>query len=127
MKMSGIDLLVSDAMGVYIPQIFARFDFTNWTGIDQEDIEILLRGPDHPESENYWDAWSMVVINAVHTDPYGNRWRLHQDGDLWIYCEALMTAEEHYNFFGDHPCHPDLDSNIGFETDNWYDTSMELH
>ena len=125
--MSGIDLLVSDAMGVYIPQIFARFDFTNWTGIDQEDIEILLRGPDHPESENYWDAWSMVVINAVHTDPYGNRWRLHQDGDLWIYCEALMTAEEHYNFFGDHPCHPDLDSNIGFETDNWYDTSMELH
>ena len=125
--MSGIDLLVSDAMGVYIPQIFARFDFTNWTGIDQEDIEILLRGPDHPESENYWDAWSMVVINAVHTDPYGNRWRLHQDGDLWIYCEALMTAEEHFNFFGDHPCHPDLDSDIGFETDNWYDTSMELH
>jgi len=127
MKMSGIDLLVSDAMGVYIPQIFARFDFTNWTGIDQEDIEILLRGPDHEDSENYWDAWSMVVINAVHTDPYGNRWRLHQDGDLWIYCEALMTAEEHFNFFGDHPCHPDLDSDIGFETDNWYDTSMELH
>jgi len=125
--MSGIDLLVSDAMGVYIPQIFARFDFTNWTGIDQEDIEILLRGPDHPESENYWDAWSMVVINAVHTDPYGNRWRLHQDGDLWIYCEALMTAEEHFNFFGDHPCHPDLDSDSRFETDNWYDTSMELH
>jgi len=127
MKMSGIDLLVSDVMGVYIPRIFARFDFTNWTGIDQEDIEILLRGPDHPESENYWDVWSMVVINAVHTDPYGNRWRLHQDGDLWIYCEALMTAEEHFNFFGDHPCHPDLDSDIGFETDNWYDTSAELN
>jgi hypothetical protein len=125
MKMSGIDLLVSDAMGVYIPQIFARFDFTNWTGIDQEDIEILLRGPDHPESENYWDAWSMVYINAVHTDPYGNRWRLHQDGDLWIYCEALMTAEEHYNFFGVE--RSDLDADSRFETDNWYDTSMELH
>jgi len=125
MKMSGIDLLVSDAMGVYIPQIFARFDFTNWTGIDQEDIEILLRGPDHPESENYWDAWHMVYINAVHTDPHGNRWCLHQDGDLWIYCESLMTDQEYYDFFGVERL--DLDADSRFETDNWYDTSMELN
>jgi hypothetical protein len=122
--MSGIDLLVSDRHGVYIPQIFAGFDFTNWTGIVAEDIEILLRGPDHEDSQNYWDVWNDVTMDAVHTDTNGNVWRLWQDGDLWIYCEALMTDEEHYNFFGD-PLQ-DLDADSRLETDNWYDTSAEL-
>jgi len=129
--MSGIDLLVSDRNGVYIPQIFAGFDFTNWTGIVAEDIEVLLRGPDHEDSQNYWDVWNDVTMNAVHTDTNGNVWRLWQDGDLWIYCEALMTDEEHFNFFGDYPDHPslhsDIDADSRFETDNWYDTSAELY
>lgn len=101
--MSGIDLLVSGSHGVYIPQIFAGFNFTNWSGIDSEDIEVLLRGPDHEESQNYWDVWNDVTISAVHTDTNGNVWRLWQDVELWIYCEALMTAWERSNFFGDHP------------------------
>jgi hypothetical protein len=100
--MSGIDLLVSDAHGVYIPQIFAGFDFTNWSGIDPEDIEVLLRGPDHEDSQSYWDVWNDVTMGAVHTDTNGNVWRLWQDGDLLIYCEALMTDEEYYGFFGEH-------------------------
>jgi len=122
--MSGIDLLVSDRHGVYIPQIFAGFDFTNWTGIVAENIEVLLRGPDHEDSQNYWDIWNDVTMNAVHTDTNGNVWRLWQDGDLWVYCEALMTDEEYYNFFGEH--RSDLDADSRLETDNWYDASAEL-
>jgi hypothetical protein len=122
--MSGIDLLVSDHHGVYIPQIFAGFDFTNWTGIVAENIEVLLRGPDHEDSQNYWDIWNDVTMNAVHTDTNGNVWRLWQDGDLWVYCEALMTDEEYYNFFGEH--RSDLDADSRLETDNWYDASAEL-
>jgi len=137
--MSGIDLLISDRNGVYIPQIFAGFDFTNWSGIDPEDIEVLLRGPNHEDSQNYWDVWTDVTDTAVHTDTNGNVWRLWQDGDLWIYCEALMTDEEYYNFFGEHRSALDLedywphrdedldfDADSRFETDNWYDTSAEL-
>jgi len=137
--MSGIDLLVSDRNGVYIPQIFAGFDFTNWSGIDPEDIEVLLRGPNHEDSQNYWDVWTDVTDTAIHTDTNGNVWRLWQDGDLWIYCEALMTDEEYYNFFGEHRSALDLedywphrdedldfDADSRFETDNWYDTSAEL-
>jgi len=123
--MSGIELLVSDAHGVYIPQIFAGFDFTNWTGVDSEDIEVLFRGPNHEDSQNYWDVWDAILYAATYVDANQNVWSLHQDGDLWAICEALMTDEEYYNFFGEHRL--DLDADNRFETDNWYDTSMELH
>jgi hypothetical protein len=125
--MSGIDLLLNDSRGVYIPRDFA-LNFINWDGIESEDIEILQAGPE--DSDWYWETWDSVLCNASYTDEKGNVWRLHQDGDLFSYCEALMTAEEHFNFFGDHPDHPslhsDLDADSRFETDNWYDTSAEL-
>lgn len=121
--MSGIELLLNDSRGVYIPRDFA-LNFINWDGIEAEDIEILKAGPD--ESDWYWETWDSVLSNATYTDEKGNVWRLHQDGDLWCYCEKLMTSEEHYNFFGDHPDHPDIDIDSRFETDNWYDTSAEL-
>jgi hypothetical protein len=52
-------------------------------------------------------------------------WRLYQDGDLFCYCEKLMTDEEYYDFFGEH--RNDLDVDSRFETDNWYDISAELN
>ena len=125
--MSGISILASDSHGIFIPQYAASF-LCNWDGVSQEDIEILNAGPDH---EHYWYAWEAIERDASYTDENGNVWRLYQDGDLWAYCEALMTAEEHYNFFGDHPDHPSLESDLDvdsrFETDNWYDTSAELY
>ena len=110
--MSGIELLLSDSRGVYIPRDFADFG-AHWDGVKAEDLEILAAGPEH---EHYWDAWDAVLGAATYTDGNDNVWHLSQDGDLWAYCEELMTAEEHYNFFGDHPCHPDLDSEVGYET-----------
>lgn len=121
--MSGIELLLNDSRGRFIPRDFAEFDFTNWSGIEPEDIEILLVGPD--ESDWYWETWDHVLSYASYTDPKGrNTWTLHQDGDLFMICEELMTDEEYYNFYGEHRM--DLDAYSRFETDNWYDTSMEL-
>ena len=119
--MSGIDLLLNDSRGVYIPRDFAQY-FIGWKGIEAEDVEILLAGPD--ESDWYWETWDSVLYRAVYTDSNGNTWHLHQNGDLWAVCEKLMTDEEYYNFFGE--ARSDLDTDSRFETDNWYDTSAEL-
>lgn len=117
--MSGIELLLSDSRGVYIPRDFALY-CEDMDGVSAEDIEILKTGPEH---DSYWDAWDCVLQNAKR-EINGKVWRLYQDGDLWAYCEDLMTDEEYYGFFGEH--RNDLDADSRFETDNWYDTSAEL-
>lgn len=100
--MSGINLLISDHRGVYIPRDYAEmFDFDStvtdgWAGVKEADLEILRAGPEH---ELYWDAWDSVLGRAKFTDSKGNDWYLHQDGDLWLYCEALMTDDEYQAFF----------------------------
>jgi hypothetical protein len=119
--MSGISILASDSHGIFIPQYAASF-LCNWDGVTQEDIEILNAGPDH---EHYWYAWEAIERDASYTDEKGNVWRLYQDGDLWAYCEPLMTDDEYYNFFGGPRL--ELDTDGRWETDNWYDTSAELY
>ena len=94
--MSGLELLISDAHGIYIPQRFAMYheDMDNVTA---EDMEILKTGPDH---EHYWEAWEAVLLDAKSVID-GKTWRLYQDGDLWAYCEERMTDEEYKEFFGE--------------------------
>ena len=124
--MSGIEILVSDRWGVYIPKHFAE-NFILWDGVSDSDREILESGP---ENELYWDTWDSVTSDATFTDENGNVWRLFQDGDLWCYCEDLMTDDEYYNFFGgprERSHGLDLDADCRWETDNWYDTSAELY
>lgn len=100
--MSGMELLLDGNRGVYIPRYFA--DIVNsavtdgWSGIDEEDLNIISSGPDH---EHYWDAWDSVMSRAKFTDSKGNDWHLYQDGDLWLYCESLMTDNEYEDFFGE--------------------------
>jgi len=118
--MSGMNLLLSDSRGVYIPRDFADFG-THWDSVKAEDLEILAAGPDH---EHYWDAWDDVLRSATYTDGNDNVWHLSQDGDLWAVCPDLMTDEEYYGYFGEH--RSDLDADSRLETDNWYDTSEEL-
>ena len=121
--MSGVELLVSDSWGVYIPQRFAQ-NFLDWSGVSAEDLATLGLGPNHQDSQEYWEIWNDVTRDAFYTDAQGHTWRLWQDGDLWCYCEALMTDEEYYNFFGEQRL--DFDADSRFETDNWYDNSAEL-
>jgi len=96
--MSGLAILIGDHQGVYIPQQFAENFISGWLTGSQWDIEVLEKGPEH---ESYWDVWDWVLSNAKHIDKKGNTWHLYQDGDLWAYCEELMTEEEKNNFFGE--------------------------
>ena len=97
--MSGIHIIASDNQGVYIPRNFMEDAmYEGWKGISEEDKNILLAGPDH---EQYWDAWDMVLNNAHFTDGNNNKWLLFQDGDLFIYCEKLMSDEEFKDLFGE--------------------------
>ena len=92
--MSGIQLLLSDSRGIYIPRDFLEgFDMNQWN-IDSKYIERLSS----PDNEWYWDNWDVVLNNAKHTDKDGNVWHLWQDGDLWAICPVLMTDEEKQNF-----------------------------
>lgn len=93
----GINLLVSSAHGVYVPQAFVeRYDLSLWNGIRDEDIETIKAGPDH---EWYWDSWNDILNSATYSHD-GREYRLHQDGDLWAICAEQMTDEEYLNFFG---------------------------
>ena len=96
--MKAVEIILSDARGVYIPRDFVEgFDLAKW-GLpkhpDDCDIEICANGPDE---EGYWEAWENILSQAKY-EKDGNVWRLHQDGDLFAYCYELMTDDEKYNF-----------------------------
>lgn len=77
-----IEHLLSDSLGIYLPQEFAEsFDLKEW-GIDDPEVEeILLEGPDH---ELYWEVWDEVIQDA-HFTKDGEEWGLYQDGDLFAF------------------------------------------
>ena len=75
-------LYASDRHGIYIPQYFAEsVNRGNLSGVSDEDMAILLAGPDQ---EYYWDAWCDVCDHATLTDSNGVTYCLYQDGDLWL-------------------------------------------
>ena len=94
----GLLLLIGDNQGIFIPQSFAERYGDNWFLVNSDALDIVKEGPNHPE---YWDAWSDVLDDATLTDNNNNIWRLYQDGDLWMFCNELMTDEEYENFFGE--------------------------
>jgi hypothetical protein len=53
-------LVADNHLGVYIPQFIAESGLLSVGGIDMEDVEILLDGPDH---EWYWETWDTVLNN----------------------------------------------------------------
>ncbi len=95
--MSGVKLLLNSARGIYIPRDFVTECAHNWRGIPAVDISTCA----NPKHEWYWSAWETILLKAYFIDDEGYEWTLYQDGDLWAICEALMTAEEKQNFFGD--------------------------
>lgn len=92
----GIEILCDSHHGQYIPQIMInRLIDHGWEGIEKGYINDLQ----DPCNEWYWEAWHDVENNATFTDENGNVWHLHHNGDLFAYCEDLMTEEEKENFF----------------------------
>lgn len=103
-KLNAVTLILSDARGIYIPRDFVCDDFNEiatehcakW-GLTDANREYWESAAD-PDDEGYWDDWHWILDNAVFTDDDGNKYRLHQDGDLWGLCYERMTGEEKSNF-----------------------------
>lgn len=91
-------LWLDDHRGVYIPRDFAncfRDRAKVVEGVSDEDWAILEAGPDH---ELYWDTWNDVCDTAIVTDENGVKFRLHQDGALWLIPDG-MEYDEQNEFF----------------------------
>ena len=95
--MSGIQILVGDHFGVYVPKRFADV-FGEQSTAHSDDLAVLSAGPEHAE---YWDTWNHVLSYCCLEDIHGTLWQLHQDGDLFAYCVELMTETEYEDFFGE--------------------------
>lgn len=88
-----MQLLFPSTYGIYIPQHFAEYTdgVAGWTGISDEDREILKEGPSI-YVHDFWDAWDNVLRSATYTDDAGT-WTLYQEGDLWLIHESFTDKE----------------------------------
>jgi hypothetical protein len=85
-----IELLLSDARGIYIPRDFVQcFDSKAWH-LKSEDIRALLKSPD---SHYYWDVWDHVLSFAYFVDDKDRTWRLYQEGDLFAICDDISDEQ----------------------------------
>lgn len=87
-------LWLDDHRGVYIPRDFAN-SFVDRSkhvsGVSEKDWQILEAGPDQ---ESYWDVWTDVCDNAIVTDNKGVKFRLYQDGALWLIPDGMEYNDE---------------------------------
>ena len=90
--MKNIEVLLSDARGVYIPNNFyTDFDLEKWH-VNHLDLSALS---DY-ENEWYWETWESVLNNA-YFELNGKTYNLYQDGDLLAICYDELTDEEKEN------------------------------
>lgn len=95
---SNIELLLSDARGIYIPRDFvSENDPAQW-GIDADDED--WETCHNPDDEWYWEAWASICDKAQYTKD-GKVWALHQDGDLFAVAWDELTDEEYKDFTGE--------------------------
>lgn len=95
---TAIEILFDSSRGQYLPQAFGE-DCKYWSGVTQEEFRILCKGPNNV---HYWDVWNEVLNNAYFIEEAtGRKFQLHQDGDLFAYCESEMTDEQKENLFGE--------------------------
>lgn len=97
--MPGIEILVSDHHGVYVPKVFTENYNTKRWNVSDSNIADVAGGPEN--CEWYWESWNNILDNAEYVDELGNIWRLYQDGDLFAICEDLMSDADYENFFGE--------------------------
>jgi len=96
-KFSNIEILLSDARGVYIPRDFYQgFDLEKWH-LNPSELEAL----NDPENDNYWDVWDHV-LNTAYFVADGKKYTLHHDGDLFAIVYDHLTSEEKDNLGFNH-------------------------
>jgi len=78
-----LEHIVDDCRGIYIPQFFCQ-NYEKTEGVDNEDWEICLSGPDH---EHYWEAWDNILSSWETTEEDCNglvfKITIEQDGALY--------------------------------------------
>lgn len=101
--MHAVNLILSDARGIYIPRDFLTdndnaiaWEHCKAWGLTESNFEHWKDALD-PEHDWYWYAWEWILSNAKykHGD---DTYFLWQDGDLWGLCFDKMTDEEKSNF-----------------------------
>ena len=91
-QLSNVEILLSDARGIYIPRdFFQGFDLEKWN-LKAEDLTAL----DDPENENYWNVWEHV-LNTAYFETDGKKYSLYQEGDLLAIAYDHLTDEEKEN------------------------------
>ena len=95
--MDAIAILLSGNRGIYIPRDFVQCFLMDKWHVSEKTAEFLANGPDQ---EWYWDTWN-DVLNDAYYEKDGHTWRLYQDGDLFAYCNELMTDTEYEEFWGE--------------------------
>lgn len=95
--LQAVELLLDSNRGIYIPQHFVEeCDIGKWN-VKPEDATALAKGP---EEEWYWETWETVLNNAEYTAENGDKYVLHQDGDLFAVCLDKMSEDEKESLFG---------------------------
>jgi hypothetical protein len=97
--MNAVNLLITDAYGVYIPQRFVQ-EFLDPIRGSWQYVGDWPRGEcaAGPYTDGYWEAWDEILNRATYTDEDGHTYCLWQDGDLWLLDSSRMTDEEKRNF-----------------------------
>ena len=91
-------LWLGDHRGQYMARDFAN-SFSdrakNVSGVSEDEWKLLEAGPD---AAWHWETWDNVLNNCVVTDDAGVKFRLHQDGDLWLVPEGMEWSDETQTF-----------------------------
>lgn len=95
LRYAGVVILLGDFYGTNLPMKFSdNFDLSTWHGLNNIDLDDLSSS----DNEFYWETWQEVLDKAYFIDTQGNKFTLHQDGDLFAICDELMTNDEKINF-----------------------------
>lgn len=90
------ELLVNDANGIYIAQVFCQTYAAYITNMDKvkADFDTCILGPDNDE---YWDAWADLMDNVEFTNDKGEKYTIGnwgEGGDLWAFPEGYEFPED---------------------------------
>lgn len=87
------ELIVDGCFGIYVPQRFCQC-FQRLSCVSQEDWEICLSGPDHPD---YWEAWDTILGDWTYEEEDGNGgvWRIYisQDDSVFQHREFVKQKK----------------------------------
>ena len=87
--------LVSSGHGVYIAQVCMELYGDHISGLDSDDRENLLSGPDEPM---YWDAYDRLLDNGRLTiDGTAYGFVAHEDGSLAAYAIDYDFPEDFWD------------------------------